>query len=92
MEIATVAERFVKVDLDRDECDAIAELAENAEALARIRNWDTATQQKKRVVMNRVRYKMNISASLFAHGAVVADANSVQVAKELPPWLKSSKH
>lgn len=82
-----MAERFVKMDLDQDECDAVAELAENAEALARMRNWDQATIQRKRVVMNRVRYKMNIAASLFQHGTVKADSD-VEVFKSLPPWLQ----
>lgn len=76
-----MAERFVKVDLDKEECEAVAELAENAEALARMRNWDQAKQQRMRVVINRVRYKMNVSASLFSHG-------KIEVAGELPEWLR----
>lgn len=86
-----MAERFVKMDLDKEECEAIATLAENAEAIAKLHNWHGQKADKLRVVINRVRYKMNISASLFTHGTVKADdASSVQVHKELPPWLKNS--
>jgi hypothetical protein len=87
-----VAERFVKVDLDQQECEAIAALAENAEAIAKLHNWHGQKAESMRVAVNRVRYKMNISASLFSHGTVVADASSVQVAGALPPWLKNGKH
>lgn len=78
-----MSERFVKVDLDCEECEAVAELAENAEALARLRNWDATTQQRKRVVVNRVRYKMNVASTLFN------PTGQISVATELPPWLKS---
>lgn len=73
--------KWAQIDMDADECEAVAELAENAEALARLRNWTVAEQQRKRVIMNRVRYKMNIAASALRPGIV-------NVESELPPWLK----
>jgi hypothetical protein len=91
METATVSERFVKVDLDQQECEAIAALAENAEAIAKLHNWHGQKADQMRIAVNRVRYKMNISASLFTHGEVKADdAKTVQVHGSLPPWLKNS--
>lgn len=87
-----MAERFVKVDLDQQECEAIAALAENAEAIAKLHNWHGQKVEAMRTAVNRVRYKMNVSASLFSHGTVVANASSVQVAGTLPPWLKNRGH
>lgn len=92
METATVAERFVKVDLDQQECEAIAALAENAEAIAKMNNWHGQRAEQMRATVNRVRYKMNVSASLFTTGTISANASDVQVVDKLPPWLKNGKH
>jgi hypothetical protein len=78
-----MADRYVKIDFDREECDVMAELAENAAEIARLRGWDSARQQKIRVITNRIRYKMNISASLLNHGEVRADERPIV---HLPPW------
>lgn len=77
--------KWAAIEMDADECEAVAELAENAEALARLRNWTKAEQERKRVIINRVRYKMNVAASALR-------PQPIDIVTELPPWLKNERH
>lgn len=78
--------RFVRIDFDEEECDCMALACEAIEQVARMNNMNSANEQLTRVVLARVRAKLNISASLFKHGK--AAPSDFEVAQSLPPWLR----
>lgn len=62
-----MAQRYVKVDLERDECEAIAELADVAvhQILVNQQFMPKAQQDRLRAILNSVKMKMGVSAQLF---------------------------
>lgn len=77
--------KFVKVDLDKEECEVIAMMCDTIEQVARMRGMNSAQEQGTRVVMSRVRAKMNVSASLFGGPKTMTD---FEIQQQLPPWLR----
>ncbi len=62
-----MVDRYVKVDLTEDECQAIAELAEVAvhQILLNQQFMAKREQEKVRALVNSVKMKMSAAASLF---------------------------
>lgn len=61
-----MVEHYAKVDLEKDECEAIAALAEIAvHQIIPDRGIGNADQQRLRACLNSVKVKMSIAASLF---------------------------
>lgn len=62
-----MVDRYVKIDLDRDECEAIAELAEIAvqQILRNELFMAKRDQDKVRALINRVKVKMSQAVILF---------------------------
>lgn len=63
-----MVDRYVKVDLTQDECEAVAELAEVAvhQILRNQQFMKARDQAAVRALINTVRFKMSAAASLFA--------------------------
>lgn len=58
-------DKFARIDFDRDECDIMAHLAEEAESIARDRGWTGAAQQALRARINGIRFKLSAASALF---------------------------
>lgn len=60
--------RYVQVELTQDECEAVAELAEVAvhQILRNQQFMKTREQETVRALINSVKMKMSVAATLFA--------------------------
>ncbi len=63
-----MVDRYVKVDLTQDECEAVAELAEVAvHQILRNQQFMKAREQDRvRAIINSVKMKMSVATTLFA--------------------------
>lgn len=74
--------RYVKVDLEQDECEAIAELAEVAvhQILRNQQFMNARDQESVRAIINRVKFKMSAASTLFGSrpALITADKKRIQ--------------
>lgn len=80
-----MANRFVKVDLDQDECEAVHALCDLANVMLDQVGSTVSKRAREtlRVKLNSVRYKMGAAATLFGStpGLIVPAALSLDLAK-----------
>lgn len=79
-------ERFVKIDLTQDECDAVHEVCDLANVMLRDLAHSLPVKRREflHAKINAVRYKMGVASQLFT-GPTVIDTNpvSLEIAKRL---------
>lgn len=83
-------ERFVKVDLTKEECEAVHEVCDLANVMLNdlAHSIPRATRDALRTRLNSVRYKMGAAATLFGPAPNIitgtdTDALSLHIAKKI---------
>lgn len=77
--------KWVTMEMDLEECEVMSLACETLEQVARMNGMNSASEQATRVVMSRVRGKLNVAASLMGNPAKRTD---FEIAQSLPPWLR----
>jgi hypothetical protein len=85
-----VPERYVKVDLTKEECEAVHEVCDLANVMLQDLPIKASTKQHLQLQLNKVRYKMGAAATLFgAHTNIITgdavNALSLDLAKRNKP-------
>lgn len=80
-----MAEQFVKVDMTREECDAVHEVCELAGVM--LQDLESRIGKKRcevlRTKINSVRYKMGAASTLFGTGVIIETSADMTLAHRL---------